>query len=319
MKCLLILNSKIMKRIFFLIVLLSATSAFAQQDAMYTHYMYNTLVINPAYVGSREAMTITGLNRNQWVDFKGAPVTQTFTLHTPVGSDKIGLGFSVIQDKIGPTSTTSIFADFAFRIKLTEKSKLAFGIKGGLGIFNADLPSLQLDQEDDIAFSQRLENILMPNFGFGLYYSRERFYMGLSTPKLLENKYYNGTTISYVTAAKEKGHFYFITGGVIPISKFVDLKPSALVKVTAGAPAELDLSALFEFDKRVTAGIMYRSGDAFGALCGINITEQFAVGYSFDFSMLNTTIKHNYGSHEILFRYDFVFSDAHRIKSPRYF
>ena len=313
------LNIKTMKKLLIVFGLIVSMSAFAQQDAMFTHYMYNTLAINPAYVGSRNALTVTGLNRNQWVGFDGAPITQTLTVHSPIGSDQIGLGASIIQDKIGPTKSTSVYADFAFRIKLSEKSKLAFGIKGGFNFFSADLPSVLLDQPTDVDFSQKIENRIMPNFGFGLYYNRERFYAGLSTPKLLENNYYDGSTSGILTAAKEKGHYYFIMGSAFSLSRFVDFKPSGLVKMTAGAPIEADFSALFEFNKKFTAGAMYRTGDAVGILVGLNITEQLSMGYSFDYSTTNTTVKYNQGSHELMIRYDFIFSNAHRIKSPRYF
>jgi len=310
---------KHMKKLIVLLGLIITVGAYAQQDAMFTHYMYNTLSVNPAYVGSRDALTITGLNRNQWVGFDGAPVTQTLTAHTPLGSRNVGLGFSVIQDKIGPVKSTSVYADVAVRVQLTRKSNLAFGIKGGFNFFSADLPSLQLDQQNDMSFSQRIENRPMPNFGAGLYYSRERFYAGISTPKLLENKYFEGTSLENFSVAKEQGHYYFITGGMLPLSPMVDFKPSAMVKMTVGAPIILDVTALFEFNKKFLAGAMYRTGDAFGVLCGLNITEQMLIGYSYDFSTTNRTLKYNQGSHEIVIRYDLIFSNAHRIKSPRYF
>ncbi|MDD3877890.1 MAG: type IX secretion system membrane protein PorP/SprF [Bacteroidales bacterium] len=308
-----------MKKLIVLLGIIFSISAYAQQDAMFTHYMYNTLSVNPAYVGSRDALTITGLNRNQWVGFDGAPITQTLTMHSPIGSRNLGLGASVIQDKIGPVKSTSVYLDLAVRIQLTQKSKLAFGLKGGFNFFSADLPSLQLDEQNDVSFSQKIENRIMPNFGAGLYYYRERFYAGISTPKLLENNYFEGTSLSGFSAAKEKGHYYLIMGSAIKLSPIIEFKPSTLVKMTTGAPIEIDVTGLFEFDKRFNAGLMYRTGDAFGFLCGLNISEQLAVGYSFDFSTTNSTLKYNQGSHEIMLRYDFVFSNIHRIKSPRYF
>lgn len=308
-----------MKKLICALGVILSLSAYAQQDAMFTHYMYNTLSVNPAYVGSRDALTITGLNRNQWVGFDGAPVTQTLTVHSPIGSDQVGLGLSVVQDKIGPLKTTALYGDFAFRIQLTQKSKLAFGLKGGVNFFSADLPSLDLDQPNDALFAQKVDNRLMPNFGFGVYYSRERFYAGISTPKLLQNNYYEGTTMASLSKAKEQGHYFFIMGSVFTLSKFVDFKPSTLVKVTKGAPMEIDVTGLFEFNNKLIAGPMYRSGDAFGMLAGLNITDQLMVGYSFDFSTTNRTLKYNQGSHEVVLRYDFIYSNIHRIKSPRYF
>ncbi len=310
---------KAMKKLITALSLFVSFASYSQQEAMFTHYMYNTLSVNPAYVGSRDALTITGLNRNQWVGFDGAPITQTLTVHSPVGSDQIGLGLSVIQDKIGPTKNTSVYADFAFRIRLTQKSKLAFGLKGGFNFFSADLPSVLLDQQSDALFAKKLEDRMMPNFGFGIYYSRERFYAGISTPKLLENNYFEGTTLSTLSNAKERGHYFFIMGSSIKINPLIEFKPSTMIKMTTGAPIEADLTAMFEFREKLLAGAMYRSGDAVGMLVGLNLTDQLLLGYSFDFSTTNRTMKYNQGSHEIMIRYDFIYKNVHRIKSPRYF
>jgi len=286
---------------------------------MFTHYMYNTLSVNPAYAGSRDALTITGLYRNQWVGFDGAPVTQTVTVHSPVGASQVGLGLSLIQDKIGPTKNTSVYADFSFTVKLSQKSNLTFGLKGGFSFFSADLPSLLLDEQNDPSFSQAIDNRLMPNFGTGIYYSRERFYAGISTPKLLENEYYDGTTIVGITNAKEQGHYFFIMGSAIRLTPIIDFKPQTLVKMTVGAPIEVDISGIFDFNRRLLAGGMYRTGDAFGVLLGVYISKQMVLGYSFDFSTTNTTMRYNQGSHELMLRYDFIYGNRHRIKSPRYF
>ena len=161
----------------------------AQQVPMYTHYMDNTLVINPAYAGSRDALTITGLYRSQWAGFAGAPVTQTLTVHAPLSNEHIGLGLSVLNDKIGPTNNTSVFADFAYIMQLTKKSKLALGLSAGVNMFQANLNTLLLDQQSDPAFQNNINNHITPNFGFGAYYYQERFYAGISVPSLLQNNY----------------------------------------------------------------------------------------------------------------------------------
>ena len=158
-----------------LILTIGSYAVKAQQIPMYTHYMNNTLMVNPAYAGSRDALTVTALHRSQWVDFKGAPMTQTLTLHSPLSNEHIGLGLSVMNDKIGPTNNTSVLADFVYILQLTEKSKLSFGISGGVNIFQANLNSLNLDVEGDPVFLENISNKTTPNFGFGAYYYRERF------------------------------------------------------------------------------------------------------------------------------------------------
>lgn len=292
----------------------------AQQDPMFTHYMYNTLSINPAYAGSREALTITALHRSQWVDFKGAPSTQTLTLHSPIGVKHIGLGLSGTNDKIGPINNTSVMGSFAYIMQVSKKSKLALGVNGGVNILQADLNSLDLDQQNDPTFQNNIANRVTPNFGVGVYYSRERFYAGLSSPNLIQNQYssldqVNGTTLT----AESKRHYFFIAGAVFNLSDNLALKPTTLVKVTEGAPIEADFTASFIMMKRFLLGANFRTGDSFGALVGFDLNEQFHIGYSYDWSYGLRTPSYNKGSHEIMLRYDFIFSGKRQIHSPRYF
>ncbi len=303
------------------IVLLTcgAQSMFAQQDAMFTHYMYNTLAVNPAYAGSRDALTVTALHRSQWVGFSGAPTTQTITAHSPIFNNKLGLGLSVVNDQIGPVHNTAAYVDFSYILKVDEKSKLAFGLSGGINYMQAKLSGLQLDQQNDLAFQDNIQSKLLPNFGFGIYYYRPRFYAGISTPKLLENNFKTNTTSGSTNLASEKRHYFFIAGTVFKLSNTVEFKPTTFVKVTMAAPIEADVTASFIFNKRLLLGAMFRTGDALGVLVGYNITEQFHVGYSFDWSYGNQTFKYNQGSHEVVLMYDFIFKDKQKIRSPRYF
>jgi type IX secretion system PorP/SprF family membrane protein len=304
--------------IFALIVILSKTIS-AQQDAMFTHYMYNTLGVNPAYAGSREALTLTALHRSQWLGFPGAPVTQTFTAHTPVKSDKIGLGLSVINDKIGPMQTASVYADFAYHLKLNSKSKLSLGVKAGGNLFNATLADLQVTQSNDVAFASNLQSRFLPNFGFGAYYYTQRFYAGLSIPKLLENRFETNQISGSANLFWEKRHYFVIAGTMIDINETFQFKPTALVKITNGSPAQADLTAQFVYNKKFALGAMYRTNSAVGALLGFFLGEQLYGGYSFDWSTVNKTGRYNSGTHEIMLRYDFIYRDKAKIKSPRYF
>ncbi len=303
-----------------LVLTIAGLSVNAQQNPMYTHYMFNTLMVNPAYAGSRDALTITALHRSQWTGFKGAPLTQTLTLHSPLRNEHIGLGLSVSNDKIGPTNNTAAFADFAFIMQLSKKSKLSLGVSAGANIFQATLNSLDLDQQGDPMFQSNIENHVTPNFGFGIYYARERFYAGLSVPSLLENNYaevnqLNGNTL----IANEQRHYFFIMGTLFQISDNLAFKPTALLKVTAAAPVQLDFTASFIIMQKLTLGAMYRSGDAVGALVGLDITEQLHLGYSYDWSYGLSTAKYNGGSHEIVLRFDFLNKIQKQIHSPRNF
>ena len=292
----------------------------AQQEPMYTHYMYNTLVINPAYAGSRDALSLTGLHRSQWVGFEGAPSTQTFTMHAPLKNYPVGLGLSVSNDKIGPVSNTSLFTDFSYIMRLTEKSKLALGLSAGVNMHQSRLNSLDTDQQNDIVFQNNINNRITPDFGFGVYYSRERFYAGLSAPGLLQNK----LAVAYqpdgsALVAREQRHYFFIAGAMIRMTDNLAFKPTTFVKVTAGAPVQADLTASFVIREKLLLGAMARTGDAFGALAGFNITDQFYIGYSYDWSFGLKTGRYNQGSHELVLRYDFLLYGKKQIHSPRYF
>lgn len=307
------------KIIFFAAIILTSININAQQDPMFTHYSFNTLAINPAYAGSRDALTITALHRSQWVGFEGAPLTQTITAHTPIFNEKVGLGFSFLNDKIGPTNTSSFYVDFSYKIKINEKAKLAFGIKGGLNYRLTDLNGLTVKEVNDPVFQSDLKSEFLPNFGFGLYYYTDKYYLGISIPKLLENDFRTNDVSGSTDLASEKKHYFFIAGAVFDLGDNFKVKPTTFVKITAAAPIEADLTALFYFREKLWFGPMFRTGDALGALVGVFATDQLSVGYSFDWSMTNTTFRYNGGSHEIMIRYDFILKQNKKIRSPRYF
>jgi len=288
----------------------------AQQEAMYTHYMFNTQSVNPAYAGSRDALTVTALHRSMWLGFNGAPTTQTLTLHSPLINQHWGAGLSVMHDVIGPTSNSTFSLDLAYRVNVTKKAKLAFGVKPSLVMRSARLTSLELDVQNDPAFASNTVNQFKGNVGAGLYFYTPRFYTGLSSPGLIQNK------LSIAGVSQDgiyKRHFFYIVGAMIKLNNAVEFKPTALVKMTEQAPMEADLTASFVFNNKFWAGAMYRTGDGLGALLGINLTEQLAVGYSFDWSLANSTLKYNGGSHELMLRYDFIYHNQKQIISPRYF
>ena len=297
-----------------ILIALGSIGTKAQQDPMYTHYMFNTLMVNPAYAGSRDALTLTVLHRSQWVDFKGAPLIQSITLHSPLKNDHYALGLSLLNDKIGSTNNTSLVGDFAYRMDLTKKSKLALGLSAGVNIFQARLSSMQLDQVADPTFQNNINNRVTPSVGFGAYYSRERFYAGISTPNLVQNNIGQGGL-----QGSEQRHYYLIAGALFNLDENLAFKPTTFVKVTSSAPVQADFTATFILLKKLSLGAMYRTGDALGALVGYAITQQFYLGYSYDFSYGLSTAKYNQGSHEIVLRYDFLKADKKQIHTPRYF
>ena len=286
----------------------------AQQDAMYTHYSFNTLAVNPGYAGSRDVTTVTGLHRSQWVGFDGAPVTQTLTLHSPVYRENIGLGLSLINDNIGPINVFSIYADLAFRFNVTSKTRISLGVKGGGSLLQGRLSEVNL-QSADFKFANLQSNFL-PNFGTGIYVDNRNWYVGLSAPKLLENIFSNNLVSSL---DGEDRHYYLIGGLITRINRNVKFRPTAYIKAAESAPIEGDLTALFVIREKLELGGMIRTGDGFGALIGYNFSPQMRVGYSFDWSLVNLTGVHNAGSHEVMMRYDIITVEKKNIHSPRYF
>ncbi len=309
-----------MRRIILIMgIIFSSVLVRGQQDAMFTHYAFNTLAINPAYAGTRDALTVTALHRSQWVGFPGAPLTQTLTMHTPIFTDNTGLGLSLVNDKIGPTNTTSFYADFSYKIRINRKSWLSFGLKGGVNLRKIDLTDLTTGEAYDPSLLADVKSEVLPNFGFGIYYLSQRYYLGLSIPKLLENDFKENEVKGSVNLGGESKHYFFIAGAVFDITDNIMFKPTGFLKFVSGAPLEGDITANFIFSERFRIGGMFRTGAAFGLLACINITPQLEVGYSYDWSFTNTTGKYNSGSHEIMLRYDFIFKDKRKIRSPRYF
>ncbi|HBX50049.1 MAG TPA: hypothetical protein DEH02_03165 [Bacteroidales bacterium] len=291
------------------------SDVFSQQDPMYTHYMFNTLAVNPAYAGSRGMLNVSGLFRTQWVGLNGAPTTQTAYVHSPFLEKKMGLGLTVVNDKIGPINQTMFFGDYSYTIQTTEKTKLAFGLKAGFNMLKVGLSDVNTNNATtaDQAFQQDIKNKIAPNFGFGMYYYSDLWYVGVSTPKLIENKYANNAE----SDAAEKRHFFVIGGYVFNLNESVKFKPAVLGKFTDGAPVSIDLTTNFLFHEKFWLGAAYRFGDSFSFLIELQVTDQLRVGYSYDYNTSQLK-KVNSGSHEIMLSYDFQFSRG-KIISPRYF
>lgn len=306
-----------MKKLIILTLFLAVIgTAQAQQEAMFTHYMFNTNAINPAYAGSRDALSINGLHRSQWVGLDGAPTTQTFNLHTPLWVKNTGVGLSFLQDKIGVTNTMSINADFSFKIKVLQKWHLAFGLKAGFDKMSDNFRDLN-NAGTDIEFQENYESKFLPNFGAGLYLSSQRFYIGFSVPRLLKHELSENDDVSTERFRNGQRHYFMIAGAYLNMSDNMAFKPTTQIKATQGAPVEMDFTATLFFYDRIWLGAMFRTDDAVGMLIGVNVTEQLALGYSYDWSYANLSSYRN--SHEILFRYDFVFKQDKKIHSPRYF
>jgi type IX secretion system PorP/SprF family membrane protein len=282
----------------------------AQQDPLYTHYMYNTLSVNPAYAGSRDALSILALGRLQWVGFDGAPMTQTAQIHSPIAKG-LALGLDVVHDRLGPTVQTAAALNITYRLELGKSHRLAFGLKGGMDFLNNNLSNLNLDQPGDPVFGADFSNT-MPNAGFGIYYDHTNAYVGLSMPRILENSFNGSST-------QQARHIFLIAGGYIPVRPGFDLKPATQIKLAMGAPLQVEGSLEMVFAERVSVGGFYRHESAVGPLLGVYVTPSLRIGYSFDWALNSVAQIRQYGSHELMVRYDFNFKNKNKVVSPRYF
>ena len=295
--------------------MLATVVSFAQQDAQYTQYMYNTININPAYAGSRGAMSVFAMHRTQWVGLDGAPVTNTASINTPLNNSNLGLGVSFINDRIGPTNENTISADLSYSVQISNSYKLSFGIKATANIFNLDMSKLN----PEIAFPldpsmQNIDNEFTPNIGSGIYLHSDKAYVGISIPNFIESNRYDDNEYKIST---EKINYYLIAGYVFDLNPELKFKPAILTKFVEGAPLQVDISGNFMFSEKFTIGLAYRWSAALSAMVGFQVSDGMYIGYGYD---RETTRLNNYnsGSHEIFLRYE-IFKNNNKITTPRFF
>lgn len=302
-----------------LFIVLFNSLSFAQQDAQYTQYMYNTISVNPGYAGSRDVLSLTGLYRTQWVGLEGAPKTMTFSGHSPLRNEKLGLGVSIVRDQIWIQDETYLDIDFSYTINTSDNGQLAFGIKAGAHLLNIDFTKTNPENstDDDFDIANNVDNKFSPNVGFGIYYHTEKFYIGYSAPTLLKTKYYEDDINSISYLAKDRVNHYLIAGYVFDLSSSVKFKPAILFKAVQGAPLQADLSGNFLVNDKLTLGLAYRWDASLSGLIGFQLSEGIMMGYAYDWE---TTELNNYnsGSHEFFLRFEFR-SSKEGIVSPRFF
>lgn len=299
------------RRIVLFALLCTVVLSYAQQDAQYTQYMYNTIHVNPAYAGSQEALSMFALYRTQWVGLDGAPVTSAMSINTPFNNSNLGLGVSVISDKLGPTTENTISADLSYTIAASDTWKLSIGLKATANLFDVDATNLT-----SIVLEPRLQNYskFSPNIGAGVYCHSNNAYIGLSVPNFVEVQRYNDNEINIF---KERMGYYLIGGYVFDLSDGVKFKPSFLTKAVQGAPVQVDISGNFMFNKKFTTGVAYRWRAALSALVGFQVSDGLYIGYGYD-RETTSLVNYNSGSHEIFLRYE-TFKNNNKIASPRFF
>ncbi|MEX0287742.1 MAG: type IX secretion system membrane protein PorP/SprF [Flavobacteriaceae bacterium] len=296
---------------------------YAQQDAQYTQYMFNTMSVNPAYAGSRGQLSIAALYRSQWVGLDGAPKTQTLNLHSPIRNSRLGYGISIVNDDIGDGVVQETYFDavISYTIDVSLDGKLSFGLKAGGNLLNLDFNGLNNFDDEPIS-GTNIENEFSPNFGLGVYYHTNKFYAGLSAPNLLETDHFDNSqrdANSVQFLSTDRINFYLITGYVLDLNGNLKFKPALLTKVVSGAPLQLDVSASFLLNEKFSFGAAYRWDAALSALVGFQLSDQLMLGLAYDRETTDLgSTQFNDGSFEVFLRFELVKS-FQRLVSPRFF
>lgn len=299
-----------------ILVVGSSLKVHAQYDAMFTQYTNNEMFINPAYTGTKEALCITALHRQQWIGIEGRPITTTLTLHSPIWENKMGLGLSLLNEKLGVTTRNMIYLSYSFRVRTGKKGYLGFGLMGGVHIQTDKLASVATDVINDPHFSENINENITPNFGFGINYYTEKFFAGISIPRLLDDHIIIGDK-GKVSFKLSSFHYYLTLGRVFTINDYFKIKPSMMVKAVVNAPIQFDVNLNFLLKEHLWLGVSYRSTADMSATIGLQINPRFLFSYSYDYP-ISSLNKFTAGSHEIVLSALFGYKGK-KIVSPRYF
>lgn len=304
---------------FTVLLVVWCTSSFelrAQQDPQYSQYMFNQLAINPAYAGSKEALSGSLFVREQWTGIgQGRPSTQTLSVHSPLKNKKMALGLTIIADHVGPKNSTGILAAYAYRIKLGS-GKLSMGLRVGAYLYAFDWTKIDYKDKADVAAANGKQSITVPTADAGLYYYTNSFYFGFSAEHLNNGRL---VTVSNMTgdSARLSPHLFLTTGKAWELSDNFIFNPSLMIKAAGTAPASADLNFSFLIQQKLWVGISLRPQYGIVGYTQFYITDKFKVGYSYDFGM-NKVGRYGGGTHELMLSYDLKLSKA-PFFSPRYF
>lgn len=304
-----------MKKIILVFFLFCNLAVYSQQDPLFTQYMFNKLLVNPAYAGSKEVFTIDMLNRTQWVNIDGAPETFTISAHTAMRNKNVGLGIYLYRDVLGPTNTQGMMGTYAYRIYMGSSS-LAFGLQFGLSYFDFNWAAMNLKDEDYLFDPQDIRRVT-PDANFGIYYQSNRMFFGVSSKQLLQNDFGYAVKDGKSSFSKLTRHFYLMGGLAMPLDDKIVFRPSMMAKYTPNAPLQIDLNASVLFGNVFWVGASYRSAKAISFMTEFKISDRLKLGYSYDM-YLNELQPFNYGSHEIRLGFEFPLYES-RMRTPRYF
>ncbi len=289
------------------LALLGFTEMKAQQTAMFGQFQYNMLELNPAYAGYRETFNITGIHRSQWVGFEGAPVTQTVSFNKPLRSaDEFAFGGAISHDKIGPTNSINVSADGAYRFKLghgKERTKLSLGLKASINRYQTNLTDVSIIDPGDESFLRNERGVWLPNVGAGAFLYGRTYFVGLSAPKLLNNKLVNrGSSLHEYMEGREETTYYLTAGKVWKLKRHLKIYPAVLFKATKNAPVSGGAFLNFILMNEFKIGGYYNFKEVAGILGQWQVSKKLRVGYTVEMPV-TSLFGTNLGSHEIMLNY----------------
>jgi type IX secretion system PorP/SprF family membrane protein len=316
-----------MRKIYLAVLIsLSFVAAYSQQDPHYTMYMFNQLAVNPGYAGSRECLSATAHYRNQWAGIEGSPKTIGLGIHSPLNNERVALGLQIVNDRLGVSNTTLIAGSYAYRIPVGKKSKLAMGLQASVSNYTNKLTDAITAATNDQAFNSN-QNLLLPNFGAGLYYNTPKSYIGLTVPHIVNNKLEEKSNVSTVSnTARQFRHLFLMAGTVFTLSEAVKFKPSGILKYAPNSPIQTDLNGSFFLYDALWLGASWRSDvsslrdhltESVDFLVAYEMNNNMRIGVSYDLTRSRLT-KYTTGSYELMVGYDFK-KKMDKMLTPRYF
>ncbi|MEM7161617.1 MAG: type IX secretion system membrane protein PorP/SprF [Bacteroidota bacterium] len=295
------------------ILCLCVFAAKAQQEPIFSNYIWNPMAFNPAIAGSKSFTTMNLTIREQWVGFEGRPRTQAFNVHTPIKKKRIGVGASIINDNIGPINSTTLQGNFAYKFKVQRGVTLALGLKAEASLWQGKFAGLEL--ADDPALANNIRSAFLPNFGFGGLLKSKDYFVGIAAPRLFTNEFNDGD--ANWNQGEQVRHFYLHGGYTFELKRNYYFKPNIMVNYVQNVPVDATISANFEFENQLWLGASYRAAQSITPTVAYKFNNQIKAGYAYEF-MVNNLISHQWGSHELMITYDFYYRTG-RVVNPIFF
>lgn len=283
------------------IAVLASFSVKAQQLPMYSQYMFNGFLLNPAVAGTTEHIPIRLTARQQWLGIEGAPQTMALSGHMLFSSKKVGAGGYLFHDQFGPVSRTGLLAAYSYHLDLPSiKSKLALGLSAVVFQYQLRADDLIALDLGDPAMTGARQTAIVPDANFGAYLHNSRYFVGVAATQLIQLKMNLG---DYASKDTRMVRHYFVTGGYqFVLNDDFELEPSVLLKATERTPMNMDINAKVIFKKSYWLGVSYRSDKDLICLLGVK-SGRFVIGYAFDYPF-SPLQDYTSGTHELMIGFD---------------